>query len=241
MRFMKFMLFVIILSAPNAALAGLVTMEFNNGDSLAGWSVDRSAPAGFAIVNNELKMTIDGSTQFPLSDDFNNTRGMQMAIANSTYLSVDMYIDSGWANVPNERFAGLWAIGFSNTIGGDSKTFPIMEYQRSVTEDGIAIWDSVNGWQASLSQLFNFDEFNNLKFIISGAGVEYYINDILAYIDTDTNTEFFTGVILNARNEGNDFMVRYDNLTYGNIPEPAPMALLGLGLLGFGLMRRRRG
>lgn len=33
-----------------------------------------------------------------------------------------------------------------------------------------------------------------------------------------------------------------DNVTIGNkVPEPAPMALLGLGLLGFGLARRRRG
>lgn len=242
MRFLKVILFAILVSVPNAALAGLVTVEFNNGDSLTDWGVDRSAPAGFDIINNQLQMTIDGDTEGD-TDAFHDTRGMQMDIGQSNYLSIDMFVDSRW--ITNERFAGIWAVGYSSLFdslpGDDGKTYPIFEYQRTDTDDGIAIWDSELYWQPSLSDLFIVDQLNNFKFIITAAGVEYYINGILAYVDTQTETEYFTGVILNAHNDGNDFVVTYDNLTYGTVPEPAPFALLGLGLLGLGLARKRRG
>lgn len=228
-----------MLVLPNVVFAALNTLQFNNGDSLAAWSVDRSAPAGFAIVNNQLKMTIDGSTQGNISN-FADTRGMRMNINQSNYLSIDMFVDSTWTNA-GERYGGIWAVGYSGFFdinGWGPKTYPILEYQvDSAGVGGIAKWDSYNGWDSSLSSLFNVGEFNNFKFIIADAGVEYYVNDTLIKTDTLTKTEYFTSVILNAKNEGSDFTVLYDNLTYGNVPVPEPgtlvLFLIGLAGLNF--------
>jgi len=234
-------LFIFII-LQNNAFANLINLEFNNGDSLSDWSVDRAAPASFSVVNNELQMVIDGSTEGN-TDNFHDTRGMNMTISQSNYLSIDMFVDENWTNT-GERYGGLWVVGYSSYFdsnGWGSNTYPILEYQ--VDDNGvggIAQWDSWYGWNSSLSNLFQVNEFNNLKFIIGTAGVEYYINNQLIYVDTMTKTEYFSKVILNAKNEGSNFTVRYDNLTYGNIavPEPSTLVIFALGLMG--LVSRRK-
>lgn len=248
MKIIKALLFTILISLPNSALAGLVTVQFNNGDSLSSWSADRRAPAGFQIVNNELQMSINGADK-NTALDFVNTQGMQMDIGHSTYLSIDMYIDSTWPN--SLRNAGLWAIGFTNfldlSVAPGGKTFPILEYKNTGPGTfGVSPFVSTYGWFDPFAAAANLDAWNTLKFIIGPAGsaypgVQYYVNDNFFFWDNVTGTEYFTGVILNAKNEGNSYNVRYDNLTYGNVPEPAPLALLGLGLLGLGIARKRRG
>ena len=231
MTFMKVITCAILLSVPNAALAAVVTVEFNNGDSLGGWTVDRSAPSGFEIDNNQLKMTIDGSTEGN-TDNFHDTRGMQMNIEKSSILSIDMFVDSTWTL--DQRYGGIWAVGHDSAenIGG----WPIIEYHGV---NGLSIWDN-DGWHYPVGAMFNVDEFNNLMFVATGLAVEYYLNGDLVYTDASGDVDHFGGVILNAKNVGTDYTVVYDNLRFG-VPEPAPLALLGLGLLGFGVARKRRG
>ena len=223
------------------AFAVLTTIEFNDGDSLSGWSTDRSEPLSFNIVNNELHMQIGGELN---SNDFYNTQGMKINIGQSNYLSVDMYIDSSWSNY--ERYGGLWGVGYSSYFeinDWGSKTYPILEYQNDYNGAGVAGWDSWYGW-SSFNSLLMLDQFNRLAFLITDSGVEYYINSNLVYIDSLTQTEYFTDVILNAKFEGNPFTVRYDNLTYGMVntspvPEPGSLLLFGAGLAGLALYRRR--
>jgi len=230
MKIIKALLCAILFTAPQAALAGVVTTPFNNGDSLSSWSVDRRAPTGFGIVNNQLEMTISGSDT--VASNFHNTQGMQMDIEYSNFLSIDMFIDPTWTL--NQRYGGIWAIGHQSddTIGG----WPIIEYHGQL---GLSVWDNL-GWHYPVAASFNVGQFNNLMFMSTGAGIEYYLNGSLVYLDSSGDVDHFGGVILNAKNSGTDYTVVYDNLTYGAIPEPAPVALLGLGLLGIGVARKRQ-
>jgi hypothetical protein len=220
----------------SAANAGLVTLEFNNGDSLTNWTVDRAAPAGFQILNNELVMTIDGNNHPDSRGGFYDTKGMQLDIGNANYLSVDMFIPNAWDG--SERYGGLWGIGQDGN--GNTSGWPILEFQgpKAGNAAGINTWDN-SGWSNNISTLFNYDAFNTLELAITGSGVEYSLNGNLLYTDTSGDVQSLGGVILNAKNEGSSFKVRYDNLTYGTVPEPGTLAMLGLGLAGLGWSRRR--
>jgi len=222
------LLLLILFALANTAFA-LTTIEFNNGDSLAAWSTDRSAPGSFSIVDNELQMEVTGP--YSSVGAFYDTQGMQMDIGQSNYLSVDMYIDSSWTNI--ERYAGLWAVGRDSD--GNISSYPILEYQGG---SGVVPWDSQGFWAAA-SNLFVLDGFNRFEFLISAAGIEYFLNSTLIYLDTVSDTDYFSQVILNGHYDGSDFTVRYDNLTYGVVPEPSTYLLMGIGLGSLALYRRR--
>jgi hypothetical protein len=218
----------LILSVSCFANASLITHEFNNGDSLSDWSVDRSSPAGFEIITDELVMSVSGPSN--TVDDSKNTQGMKLDIDLSTYISIDMYIDSAWSN--DERYGGIWAQSID--IFGVTSGWPVIEYKGT---EGVQAWDN-SGWQTP-SVDFNFDEFNTFTFEITNSGVEYSLNDTLFYTDSLSNTSYFTSVLLNAKYEGTDFDVRYDNLTY-NVPEPSTIAILTLGIMGFASRRFKK-
>ncbi|GAC13253.1 PEP-CTERM sorting domain-containing protein [Aliiglaciecola lipolytica] len=220
-----------------SSYATLVTKTFDNGDSLADFSVDRAAPAGFQIVNNELVMSIDGATlgNGPGGSAFYDTHGMKLDTTGSNFVSIDMFVDSNWTN--SERFGGFWGVGRNDANAISS--YPIVEFQGADVTDpeaGLAIWD--NAW-VDLVSLFNVDAFNTIAFKAANNGVQYFINDTMVYSENTSGTTSFGEVILNAKNDGNSFDVRYDNLTYGVVSEPAAIALLGFGMMVMGMRRRK--
>ncbi|TBX23839.1 hypothetical protein TK45_07120 [Bowmanella sp. JS7-9] len=213
--------------------ASLVTLTFDNGDSLGDWSQDRTAPAGFTIVDNELVMSIDGSQA--TDGGFNDTHGMKLSVDGANYVAIDMFVSADWTN--SERYAGFWGVG--RDISDSISSYPILEFQGAgvnFPSAGIAIWD--NMW-AEISDLFTLDAFNRFALRANGMGVDYFLNGTKIYSETSSMTVGFSDIILNAKNDGNSFEVRYDNLTYGKVPEPAAWALMLTGLAWLGLRKKR--
>jgi hypothetical protein len=218
-----------------SSYAGLISKTFDNGDSLADFTVDRAAPAGFQIVDNELVMSIDGATFGTGGGAFFDTQGMDLDTPGANFISIDMFIDSSWTN--QERFAGFWGVGINDS--DDISSYPILEFQGAgvnFPDAGLAIWD---GAWVNIATLFNVDAFNTLAFQAVNNGVQYFINGTMVYSETISGTTSFEEVILNAKNDGNSFEVRYDNLTYGVVSEPAAVALLGFGMLVMCIRRRK--
>lgn len=246
MKMLKYVKIAVLGSVFAAASshASLMTVSFDNGDSLASWNVDRAAPAGFEIINNELVMSIDGQTSSG-GGSFTDTQGRKLDIAGSDFVSIDMFVDGAWTG--SERFAGIWGVGVDDL--DVIRNYPILEFQglgatnATAAEAGIAIYDSeIAGW-ATVSSLFTVDAFNTLAMQAVNNGVEYFINGTLVYSETTSGTTSFREVILNAKNDGNSFTVRYDNLVFGNVgavdvSAPGALALFVLG--AFGLMLRSR-
>jgi hypothetical protein len=223
---------VVFAAAPSHA--SLMTVTFDNGDSLADWTVDRAAPAGFEIINNGLVMSIDGQTLD--TDPFRNTQGRKLDIAGSDFVSIDMFIDSAWTG--SERFAGIWGVGVddANVI----RNYPILEF----ADEDLAAYDSGIPGFASVAATFTVGAFNTLALQAVNNGVEYFVNGGLVYSETTSGTTSFSEVILNAKNDGNSFSVRYDNLVFGTVgtaevPVPATLGLFGLGLTALGWKRRK--
>ncbi|GAA5130112.1 PEP-CTERM sorting domain-containing protein [Thalassotalea piscium] len=220
----------LLLAVSSLANASLMTLTFDDGDSLSDWIKDRATPAGFEIINNELVMTVNGL----ITSGHQATQGMQLDIGKANYMSVDMWIDSSWT--ASGRFAGMWGVAH-NADDSRANEFPILEFQNNHNgHTGVAKWESGPGWVLPPSSLYTMDAFNQLEIMLNGGTYQYFVNGNL--IHTGASTSAYLGwVILNGYNSMSDeggYQVRYDNLTFGNVavPEPSTLAIFTLALAG---------
>lgn len=99
--------------------------------------------------------------------------------------------------------------------------------------------DSINWVWSGNNFSTGADNFSNWLMDGSNVGYTYYIQFAYNYADAPT-LNFTSGVSYN----GDDNYINYsDPLVSGNIssvPEPASMALLGVGMIGTAVMARRR-
>ncbi|MDO6720674.1 PEP-CTERM sorting domain-containing protein [Psychrosphaera sp. 1_MG-2023] len=215
------------------AEASIIEVDFNNGDSLADWTVDRSAPDGFEIVNNELHMTVAGQLN---GNNFYNTQGMQLDIGHSKFLSIDLYIDSSMA-ANDGRYGGLWGVGRDNS--DNITAYPILEAQTDAGTIVTDVYDSNIGWAFDTASLV-LDAFNTFSIEITSNGTEYGINGTTVYTDLVSDVSYIGSVILNGYNTlsaQGGYTARFDNLRYVDVPEPGMLSIFMLGFAG--LMARR--
>lgn len=205
------------------------------------WSIDRFAPAVFEsqdfMGDNRLVLGIDGNDL--QSSPFQNTQGRKFLTPGAQSMSIDFFLDPEFADVDG-RIGGFWSTATDNE--GNITFFPIIEFFNGQFQ----VFDSL---QSSGSAVFlpvgspgdfgiDFGDFVNLSFSLSGSDIAFLINGALALKLGAGGTEQFANVILQGVNLGVDRTLVFDN--FQAIPVPAPVGLLGLGLLGLGFAARRR-
>lgn len=224
----------------NAADAALVTNTFDNGSDLSSWEVDRCAPDSFGISGNELVLEVESDSACLDDTGFYHTQGMKLDIGQSTMLSIDMFVDGSWSDAL--RFGGMWGVSYDSTDSIDG--YPIIEFQipdlTLASNGNFEVWDNT-GWSDTPGSLVKLNDWNTLMLSLNGTTTEYYINGILSHTYDNGDTQYFGEVILNAKNDGAAYAVRYDNLVYGTTEVSAP-ATFGLMMAAFGglILRRKK-
>jgi hypothetical protein len=236
-------------------------LTLSQNDAPGAWYVDRYAPNGFVSMAtapdgtlNTLQETISPADH--QSDDFYNTQGRKTDLASGDVtVDVSLYVEQSWAT-EDARVAGFWATGVdaTNTANMD---YPIIEYQGAITSGsayqnggvaGFYGWNNLTGTWSLITT--GVDGWNTLQMTLTGAGVEYTVDgtSIASPEGNPGDPEVsLTNVILQGYNGDNGepaltdpYSIYWNDLSASATPEPGTMGLLGFGLVGLGLLSRKR-
>ncbi len=232
--------------ANHAAFLGTWNASANDNDF---YLIDTGVgnPAGSYALNAPTA-NFTGRAAINLGGTYNGTNAQPLEF------SVDMLLEDTEANVTaswggarhyiemrgytggsylSGSLANLVAIGVNNV--SDDGSFSTLKYQ------GRAIGTPDTGgadWQTLTGAANRSTGWHTLKLVIDSDSYDFYLDGVLGKSVTRTDTIGFDSIALGSDLTANGRKAWIDNIKVEITPEPATLALLGLG--GLALARRRR-
>lgn len=253
-----------LVSVTMVASANAAPVMPNFADVPTGWVTDRYAPDSFVNVgtyqgrSNVLGIGIDdddgyGSRPSGFNSTFYNTQGRQHAISGGagSVLSADLFIESSWENASNGNVrSDMWGV---MTDGSAVSDYPIIGFTNYGGAGRLRIWDTetASDW-VDLGVIVDYGDWMALSIEYTGTSYQYSVNGLGVYTDLTINgSTGFSAVIMQAYNfcgdpasagaVCNDYSAHWSNTVASSpVPEPVTMTLFGAGLMGLGLLRRKK-
>ena len=127
------------------------------------------------------------------------------------------------AGLDDGSLEGLIAVGIYNGVSGGGSV-----YQARV------LYGGSNWFNLTADRIYN--EWVNMKVVISTGAIEFYVNDVLAGSDTRTDVTY-DSLSMGSGLTSAGVVTWFDDVSVYNVPEPGSLALLALGALA--VIRRR--
>jgi hypothetical protein len=246
-----------------AAHADAIMPDFTGAP--AGWTTDRYDPHSFGDLGTQfgrdhvLGIGITnaegsaGRASTGQQGTFYNTQGRQHAATGGagSVLSADIYVPDAWRDASSgARRTDMWGVMTDSSSAVSAYT--IIGFT-NVGGAHFRIWDEdlAAGW-FDVATPVAFDDWTTLSIDFDGTSFLYSIDGALIYTDSSIHgSTGFSAAIMEAYNfndpalgtgyVANDYTAYWDNaVAAAAVPEPGTLTLIGAGLAGIGVMRRRR-